>query len=138
MSSPARLIAARPVTDVPPVLEEQLTSEARTALKARIKQLMQEQDAVLLAHYYTAGDLQDLAIETGGCVSDSLEMARFGNQHPAQTVVVAGVKFMGETAKILSPEKRVLMPTLEAECSLDLGCPVDAFRAFRAARESTP
>src|SRR5690606_14884515 len=58
------------------------------------------------------------------------EMARFGNQHAAQTVVVAGVKFMGETAKILNPEKRVLMPTLEATCSLDLGCPVDEFSAF--------
>ena len=57
-------------------------------------------------------------------------MARFGNQHPAKTVVVAGVKFMGETAKILNPEKRVLMPTLEATCSLDLGCPVDEFTAF--------
>jgi quinolinate synthase len=74
--------------------------------------------------------IQALAEETGGCVSDSLEMARFGNQHPARTVVVAGVKFMGETAKILNPEKRVLMPTLEATCSLDLGCPVDAFSAF--------
>jgi quinolinate synthase len=57
-------------------------------------------------------------------------MARFGNQHPAKTLVVAGVKFMGETAKILNPEKRVLMPTLEATCSLDLGCPVDEFSAF--------
>ncbi len=57
-------------------------------------------------------------------------MARFGNRHPASTVVVAGVKFMGETAKILNPEKRVLMPTLEATCSLDLGCPVEEFSAF--------
>ena len=75
-------------------------------------------------------DLQDLAEETGGCVSDSLEMARFGFNHPAQTVVVCGVRFMGETAKILNPEKRVLMPELEAECSLDLGCPPDEFTAF--------
>lgn len=57
-------------------------------------------------------------------------MARFGNAHPAKTVVVAGVRFMGETAKILNPEKRVLMPTLEATCSLDLGCPVEEFSAF--------
>jgi quinolinate synthase len=57
-------------------------------------------------------------------------MARFGRDHPAQTLVVAGVRFMGETAKILSPEKRVLMPTLEATCSLDLGCPEDEFAAF--------
>jgi quinolinate synthase len=57
-------------------------------------------------------------------------MARFGRDHPAQTLVVSGVKFMGETAKILSPEKRVLMPDLDATCSLDLGCPADEFDAF--------
>ncbi len=83
-----------------------------------------------MAHYYVDGDLQMIAEETGGYVSDSLDMARFGNQHPATTLVVAGVRFMGETAKILNPEKRVLMPTLEAECSLDLGCPADEFRRF--------
>ena len=59
---------------------------------------------MLVAHYNVDADLQDLADETGGCVSDSLEMARFGRDHPARTVVVAGVKFMGETAKILSPD----------------------------------
>jgi quinolinate synthase len=57
-------------------------------------------------------------------------MARFGHDHPASTIVVAGVRFMGETAKILNPEKRVLMPTLQAECSLDLSCPADQFSAF--------
>ncbi len=87
-------------------------------------------DAVLVAHFYVDGDIQDLALETGGCVADSLEMARFGRDHPAQTLVVAGVRFMGETAKILSPEKRVLMPDLDATCSLDLGCPPDEFAAF--------
>ena len=74
--------------------------------------------------------IQELAEETGGTVSDSLEMARFGNAHNAQTLVVAGVKFMGETAKILTPQKRVLMPTLDATCSLDIGCPADEFAAF--------
>lgn len=126
----ARIITARPVIDVPPVVEEQLTAEERVDLKARIKRLMREQDAVLLAHYYTSGDLQDLAMETGGCVSDSLEMARFGHASPARTLLVAGVRFMGETAKILNPEKRVLMPDLHAECSLDLSCPADDFAAF--------
>lgn len=121
---------ARVVTEVPPIEEEQLTPDQRDALKARIKQLMQEQDAVLVAHYYTAGEMQDLAIETGGCVSDSLEMARFGHASKAKTIVVAGVRFMGETAKILNPEKRVLMPDLHAECSLDLSCPADEFAAF--------
>src|SRR5450830_1420095 len=90
----------------------------------------EERQAVLVAHYYVDGDLQDLAEETGGCVSDSLEMARFGRDHAAQTLVVAGVRFMGETAKILSPEKRILMPDLDATCSLDLGCPTDEFTAF--------
>jgi quinolinate synthase len=99
-------------------------------LVARIKRLLKEQDAVLVAHYYVHADLQDLAEATGGIVSDSLDMANFGHRHPAKTIVVAGVRFMGETAKILNPEKRVLMPDLAAECSLDLGCPVDEFNAF--------
>jgi quinolinate synthase len=64
----------------------------------------------MVSHYYVHPDLQDLAEETGGLVSDSLEMARFGRDHAAQTLVVSGVRFMGETAKILSPEKRVLVP----------------------------
>ena len=102
----------------------------REALIEEIKDLLREQDAVLVAHYYTDEDLQMIADETGGTVADSLEMARFGNQHPASTLVVAGVRFMGETAKILTPEKRVLMPTLEAECSLDLGCPPEQFIPF--------
>ncbi len=96
----------------------------------RIKTLLEAKNAVLVAHYYTSDGIQSIADETGGCVSDSLEMARFGSQHVADTLVVAGVKFMGETAKILNPEKRILMPTLEANCSLDLGCPIDEFNAF--------
>lgn len=111
---------------VPPVL----TLDERAALKDRIRALLKARNAVLVAHYYVDADLQDLAEETGGCVSDSLEMARFGRDHPAQTLVVAGVRFMGETAKILSPEKTILMPDLDATCSLDLGCPADEFAAF--------
>jgi quinolinate synthase len=102
----------------------------KAELKTRIKRLLKEKQAVLVAHYYVDADLQDLAEETGGCVSDSLEMARFGRDHPAKTLVVAGVKFMGETAKILSPDKTILMPDLDATCSLDLGCPADEFAAF--------
>jgi len=109
---------------------EPLTPAGRDALKARAKALLREKNAVLVAHYYVDGDLQDLALETGGCVSDSLEMARFGRDHAARTLVVAGVRFMGESAKILSPEKTVLMPDLEATCSLDLGCPPEDFAAF--------
>jgi quinolinate synthase len=107
-----------------------VVGEERQILIEKIKRLLKEQDAVLVAHYYTDDDLQMLADETGGYVSDSLDMARFGHEHPASTLVVAGVRFMGETAKILNPEKRVLMPTLEAECSLDLSCPADEFNAF--------
>jgi quinolinate synthase len=108
----------------------ELSAADRAALTARIKDLLKREDAVMVAHYYTDPLLQELAEETGGCVSDSLEMARFGRDHSARTLIVAGVKFMGETAKILSPEKRVLMPTLEATCSLDIGCPADEFAAF--------
>jgi quinolinate synthase len=107
-----------------------LTPPERATLKARAAELFKQHNAVLVAHYYVDGDLQDLALETGGCVSDSLEMARFGRDHAARTLVVAGVRFMGESAKILSPEKRVLMPDLDATCSLDLGCPADAFAQF--------
>jgi quinolinate synthase len=102
----------------------------RAALKDKIRRLLKEKNAVMVSHYYVHPDLQDLAEETGGIVSDSLEMARFGRDHAAQTLVVSGVRFMGETAKILSPEKRVLMPDLDATCSLDLGCPVQEFSAF--------
>lgn len=107
-----------------------LSPDQEQALVARIKDRLIAENAVMVAHYYTAPAIQALAEETGGCVSDSLEMARFGHDHSASTLVVAGVKFMGETAKILTPDKRVLMPTLEATCSLDLGCPADEFAAF--------
>ena len=106
------------------------SAESKQELIAHIKRKLNELDAVLVAHYYVHPDLQDLAEQTGGIVSDSLDMANFGHQHPAKTIVVAGVRFMGETAKILNPEKRVLMPDLEAECSLDLGCPADEFSDF--------
>lgn len=120
------LVQAHLAAKAPAVL-----SEAEQAdYLARIAAALKARDAVLVAHYYTDPLIQALAEETGGCVSDSLEMARFGKNHPASTLVVAGVRFMGETAKILSPEKRVLMPTLEATCSLDIGCPIDEFSAF--------
>ena len=108
----------------------ELSQAERAATKDKIRRLLKEKNAVMVSHYYVHPDLQDLAEETGGIVSDSLEMARFGRDHAAQTLVVSGVRFMGETAKILSPEKTVLMPDLDATCSLDLGCPIDAFSAF--------
>lgn len=113
----------------PPVLTEQEKLDHRQ----RVKSLLIEQDAVLIAHYYTDPEIQSLAEETGGFISDSLEMARFGKNAQQKTLIVAGVKFMGETAKILSPEKNVLMPTLEATCSLDIGCPIKEFDEFCSA-----
>ena len=109
---------------------ERLGPAARELALARAAELLKARDAVLVAHYYVDGDLQDLALASGGIVADSLEMARFGRDHAASTLVVAGVRFMGESAKILSPHKRVLMPDLDATCSLDLGCPPDQFAAF--------
>lgn len=108
--------------DLPPAEREQAFS--------RIRDLLEKHNATIVAHYYTDPDIQRLADETHGFVGDSLAMAEFGLQNSAKTLIVAGVRFMGESAKILSPEKRVLMPTLKAECSLDLGCPVDAFSEF--------
>ncbi|MEM0911992.1 MAG: quinolinate synthase NadA [Pseudomonadota bacterium] len=107
-----------------------LSLNGQHQLAREIKQILKQKNATLVAHYYTDPIIQALAEETGGCVSDSLEMARFGRDCDADTLIVAGVKFMGETAKILSPEKRVLMPTLEATCSLDLGCPEKEFSDF--------
>ena len=109
---------------------KKLSPAQEAELVEQIKQRLKQENAVIVAHYYTAPAIQALAEETGGCVSDSLEMARFGHDHPAETLIVAGVKFMGETAKILTPDKRVLMPTLEATCSLDLGCPIEEFARF--------
>ncbi|PCJ28748.1 MAG: quinolinate synthase [SAR86 cluster bacterium] len=102
----------------------------QASYKKRIKELLTEKNARIVAHYYTDSLIQDLAEETGGFVGDSLEMARFGTKSDADIIVVAGVRFMGESAKILSAEKTVLMPTLEATCSLDIACPIDEFSAF--------
>ncbi len=117
-------------SQIPEMTEEKLTSAEYQEIIEHIKHLLIAQDAKLVAHYYTSPELQELADATGGYVSDSLDMARFGNACQSSTLVVAGVRFMGETAKILNPEKRVLMPELEATCSLDLSCPADGFSAF--------
>jgi quinolinate synthase len=122
--------ALRPIKVPPHPHWPKLEPGAKAALKDRIKRLLKQRNAVLVAHYYTAGDLQELAEETNGCVADSLEMARYGSASNADTLVVCGVRFMGETAKILNPEKRVLMPDLAATCSLDENCPAEAFSAY--------
>ncbi|MCZ6804978.1 MAG: quinolinate synthase NadA [Proteobacteria bacterium] len=115
---------------IPPTVVEQIDDAERAELTQKIKTQLEQQNAVIVAHYYTDPDLQVLADETGGTVSDSLDMARFGHKSEAETLIVCGVKFMGETAKILNPEKRILMPDLEANCSLDIGCPEDEFSTF--------
>lgn len=117
-------------TQVPPTVVEALDAAEKAQLVEQITRQLREQDATLVAHYYTAPELQELAEATGGYVSDSLDMARFGTACRSSTLIVAGVRFMGETAKLLNPEKRVLMPDLGAECSLDLGCPADEFTEF--------
>ena len=119
-----------PVTADVCALAPRYSGDERREKITRIKRKLKMYNAALVAHYYIDEDIQRLAEETGGMVSDSLEMARFGKQVDASTLVVAGVRFMGETAKILSPEKRVLMPTLEATCSLDISCPADEFAKF--------
>jgi len=100
------------------------------SVKEQIKAELKARDAVLVAHYYVSSELQSLAEETGGIVSDSLEMARFGHNSDAKTIIVAGVKFMGETAKILSPEKNIYVLDMNATCSLDEGCNIDEFSDF--------
>ncbi len=123
LSFPVQIPDAATVARIAPKLDD----DERERLRERAKQLLKERDAVLVAHYYTDPDLQVLADETGGHVADSLDMARFSHEHSASTVVVCGVRFMGETAKILNPEKRILVPEMQATCSLDLGCPAGAF-----------
>ena len=111
---------------------QRLSEELQAEYYQRALELLRSSNSVLVAHYYTSSDIQTLAEASGGLVADSLEMARFGARQKQDTLVVCGVRFMGETAKILSPDKRVLMPTLEAECSLDLSCPQDEFARFCA------
>jgi len=126
LSFPVQVPDAAAVARIAPELD----NDEREDLRERARQLLKQQNAVLVAHYYTDPDLQMLADETGGHVADSLDMARFSHAHKASTVVVCGVRFMGETAKILNPEKRILVPEMQATCSLDLGCPADAFSAL--------
>jgi len=98
-------------------------------LRAEIDRLRKERKAVILAHYYQKPEIQDLA----DFVGDSLELSRKAADTDAEVIAFCGVKFMAETAKILSPEKIVVLPDLDAGCSLEDSCPPDQFAAFRAA-----
>jgi quinolinate synthase len=97
-------------------------------MKEKIKQLKKEKNAVVLAHYYTTGDVQDVADFVGDSLALSVEAAATD----ADIILFAGVYFMAETAKILSPSKKVLIPDPEAGCSLAASCPAPEFAAFRA------
>jgi quinolinate synthase len=98
-------------------------------LRAEIDRLRKERNAVILAHYYQRPELQDLA----DFVGDSLELSRKAAATDAEVIAFCGVKFMADTAKILSPEKIVVLPDMDAGCSLEDSCPPDKFRAFREA-----
>jgi quinolinate synthase len=122
----------RLLSKAPPQSPQKLSEAEKAELVKTIKKLLQEKNAMLIAHYYTDADIQQLAEETGGFIGDSLEMAKVGAQSPAEILVIAGVRFMGETAKILSPDKTVLLPDAGAECSLDIGCEPEEFSEFCA------
>ncbi len=98
----------------------------KSELIAEINRLKKEKKAVIMAHYYQMGDIQDIA----DMIGDSLALAQHAAKTDADIIVLCGVHFMGETAKILSPQKKVLVPDLEAGCSLADSCPADAFEAF--------
>ena len=96
-----------------------------------IRHNLEKNDAAIISHYYVDPLIQEITEETGGFVGDSLEMAKFGSQCKSKNLIVSGVKFMAETAKILSPTKNIYVPTLESTCSLDLGCPAKELREMR-------
>jgi len=100
-----------------------------TGLRAEIERLRKERNAVILAHYYQKPELQDLA----DFVGDSLELSRKAADTDADVIAFCGVKFMADTAKILSPDKIVVLPDMDAGCSLEDSCPPDKFKAFREA-----
>lgn len=101
----------------------------RLALEDEIRRLKREMNATILAHFYQDDDIQDIADHVG----DSLQLAQAAAKTDAEVIVFCGVRFMAEGAKILNPDKLVLLPDMNAGCSLETSCPAEAFAAFRAA-----
>lgn len=114
-----------------PARADEATKHKDLELFDRALELIEEKGVFLISHYYTSELMQMLAEKSGGFIGDSLEMARAGRDSDRNMIAVAGVRFMGETAKILSPDKTVIMPDLHAECSLDLCCDVDELERVR-------
>jgi len=108
-------------------LKQKYRQMTEALIKEKINQLRIKKNAVILAHYYQMPEIQDIA----DFVGDSLDLSRKSAEIDADVIVFAGVHFMAETAKILSPEKKVLLPDLDAGCSLADSCPVGEFRKFR-------
>ena len=103
----------------------------KTKLFESITKNLISKNASIVSHYYVDPLIQEITEETGGFVGDSLEMAKFGSHIQTENLIVCGVKFMAETAKILSPEKNIYVPTLESTCSLDLGCPASDLKKMK-------
>ena len=104
-------------------LNGQLVEKDRDNLLKSIAENLKLNNATLISHYYVDPLIQQITEETNGFIGDSLEMAKFGSKCQTENLIVCGVKFMAETAKILSPDKHIYVPTYESTCSLDLGCP---------------
>ena len=99
----------------------------KSQLIAAIQQLKKEKNAVIMAHYYQTGDIQDIA----DMIGDSLALAQWAAKTDADVIVLCGVHFMGETAKILNPKKKVIIPDMDAGCSLADSCPEEDFKKFK-------
>ena len=112
-------------------LNGQLVEKDRVNLFKSIAENLKLNNATLISHYYVDPLIQQITEETNGFIGDSLEMAKFGSKCQTENLIVCGVKFMAETAKILSPEKHIYVPTYESTCSLDLGCPAAELKIMK-------